>query len=63
MDTNRRAVPEIGKPIILTVKYEDGSKSVEVGDVDASRGLHEQNGKEVTEQVVAWMPLPAPYEP
>jgi hypothetical protein len=50
-----------GHPIILTLRQEDGAKTVKMGYVDASGALHALSGEDVTGRVEAWMPLPEPY--
>lgn len=53
-------LPSIGSPIILTVADENGKRYVDIGYIDASNTIRVAS-QDVTNNVVAWMPLPEPY--
>lgn len=54
-------LPVIGKPIILTIEDTGGKRYVDIGYIDASNIIH-VGSHDVTNNVVAWMALPEPYE-
>lgn len=55
-------LPEQGRPIILTLTDNKGARSVALGYVDAAKAIHTLIPTEATSSVVAWMPLPDPYQ-
>ena len=50
------------KRVLVTIEYEDGTKSVMSSQITDGKWVIEKRAKFNKCKVVAWMPLPAPYK-